>query len=330
MKKTNKKSQKKTMKKSTVIIIVVVVVVAAVLAGFGIKALVSRNGGGNIEKVDISQVQDSVQDMIESDGSASDAVLATDTEENEDASEEADLSSGENAKDVVVVVESAEGLIGFTEGLFIDNNGNGNSGGTVSGGTTTHADIPTISFPYVIESANIVVEQISPYSGYFIEDGSDESVSNIAAIVVTNNGGDLDFVGIGISQDDRNLAFSASQIPAGATVIIQEQSRASYTNGNYYSCTATTTESEGFSNATDTITVSDNGNNSFDVTNIGEETISEVKVYFKSYLPEEDVYVGGITYSATLTDIEPQTAVTVDSSHYDSQYSTIIEVVTGE
>ena len=53
-----------------------------------------------------------------------------------------------------------------------------------------------------------------------------KKVSDIAAIILKNNGDDLEFAGIGISQGNRSLGFSASQIPAGATVVIQEQKKA--------------------------------------------------------------------------------------------------------
>ena len=143
-------------------------------------------------------------------------------------------------------------------------------------------------------------------------------------------GGDLDFAGIGISQGDRSLAFSASQIPAGATVIIQEQNRAVYGTDYYYSFTATVTESSGFDIKKGTLVIEKHNDGTFDVANVSEKTIPEIKVYFKNYIPDEGVYVGGITYSVTLTDVEPQTAVTVTSSHFDAEYSQIVDVKISE
>ncbi len=188
-------------------------------------------------------------------------------------------------------------------------------------------DIPTIAFPYTISEEGLVIEQISPYNGYYIEDASDKEVSGVAAIVVTNNGGDLEFAGIGISQGERSLAFSASQIPAGATVIIQEQTGASYSSSEpYYSATATTRRAEHFEMSEELVTVEDTGNNTLSVTNISGLVLSEVKVFFKNYLSEEDIYVGGITYSVTLKDVEPDTVTEVSAGHYDSQYSRVVEV----
>ena len=189
-------------------------------------------------------------------------------------------------------------------------------------------EIPTISFPYSIEGTGIVVEQLGSYDGYFIEDGSDKEVSNIAAIVLKNNGGNLRFVGIGISQGTRSLVFSGSMIPAGATVILQEQNGAAYSSSDpYYSATATTELTDSFGMSEDLVTVKDNAKDGLTVTNISGKTLPVVKIYYKNYLPEENAYVGGITYCITLNDIEPETSTDVSASHYDSKYGKVMEVV---
>ena len=187
-------------------------------------------------------------------------------------------------------------------------------------------EIPTISFPYTIPETNLTVVQISPYSGYFLEDGSGDEIGNVATIVLKNDGGDLAFAGIGIAQGDRHLAFSGSNIPAGATVIMQEQNRAPYTEDLYYSATGTTTA--GGLAASAAISITDNGNNTFTVTNTSGELIGSVAISYKSYLPEEDVYVGGITYTVNLGEIEADSSVTVNSSHYVSGYSVILSAQT--
>lgn len=328
MKNQKKNNKKKTTKKTenrkttTIVLIAAAVVVVAVLAGFGIRALLSDKGQTEtIEQAELGPVYDGVKDMLDGDASAADAEAAGDeTEDGEPASDEADGEDGEAADD--------SGLIGYTGDLF-DNDRQGIVPSGV-GGESIEVEIPTISFPYAIAGTDLVVEQISPYSGYFIEDGSDEDVSNIAAIVLTNNGGDLDFVGIGIAQGSRSLAFSASQIPAGSSVIIQEQNRAAYADGDFYSCTATTTESSGFDLMADSVRIEDNKDDTFTIANITDETIPEVTVYFKNYLPDENVYVGGVTYHVTLTDIEPETGVVVTSSHYATGYSDIVEIVPAE
>ena len=213
----------------------------------------------------------------------------------------------------------------------------GGSSASPSGSTkTTEATpaptlpIPAITFPYKDDATGILVEQLSNYNGYYIEDGQDEPVENVAAIVVTNRGkSDLSFLGIGISQNGNSLAFSGSQIPAGATVIILEQSKKPYDGNPCYTCTANITQKE-LELHEDQIKITPKNNDTFTVTNISGEKLSDVKVQFKNFLPGDDVYVGGITYNVTIPDFEPDTEVEVTSGHYDPRYTKFVAVLIGE
>lgn len=275
------------------------------------------------------------------------AIAGSVSEEEMDNSEEeaAEASSGEET-----VSSDPESVEGKGSGFFgslgligsIFGNGKGTSGSAGSdekkssedsNGTQTDVSNPTlseISFPYTVSGTDIVVEQISPYNGYFIEDGQDQEASNVAAIVLTNKGDDADFVGVGISQGNRSLAFSASQIPAGASVIVLEQNKASYESDPYFSCTATVTRTDDFNLNEDRIKINQEDDGTFTVYNISDETIPQVKVLFKSYIPEENIYVGGITYTVTVSDLEPGMGENISTSHYDPTYSRFIEAVIEE
>lgn len=293
------------MKKKTKIIIlsVVGVVVIALIAGLVIP-MVSRKKAGDSTSKEASAVSGKDRESRNAEG------------DEDDPSDGGGYSGG----------GTGGGYNHNTSGTSNDNKPQSGTNGQTSG--TGTSSIPEIFFPYAIPGTDLVVEQVSQYNGYFIEDGSDREVSDIAAIVLKNNGSeDLEFAGIGISQGSRNLAFSASQIPAGATVIIQEQSGAAFTADPYYSATASTTATDSFEMSETLVSVKDNGDDSFTVINITDQTLSQVRVFFKNYLPDESVYVGGITYSVTLEDIEDGTAVDVYSDHYDSRYSKIVEVI---
>ncbi len=185
--------------------------------------------------------------------------------------------------------------------------------------------IPSISFPYTIEGSDVVVEKLTTYNGYYIEDGQDEPVTDVAAIVLTNKGSDLAFVGVGIAQAAGSLSFTGSRIPAGASVVILEQNKKTYDGGECYTCTATLNRQD-HDLQEERIKIEQEENGTFTVTNISEEVFPVVRVQFKSYLPSENVYVGGITYTITLTEFEPNAEVNVNSSHYDPRYTKFITV----
>ena len=224
-------------------------------------------------------------------------------------------------------------------GSPVNPSGGSSSGSSVSpSGSTKNTETDTtepfpispITFPYKDDSTGILVEQLSNYNGYYIEDGQDAPVSDVAAIVVTNRSkSDLSFIGIGISQNGNSLAFSGSQIPAGATVIILEQDKRPYDGNPCYSCTANITKEE-LNLHEDKIKINAGSGDTFTVTNISGETLSSVKIQFKNYLPDEDVYVGGITYNVTIPDFEPDTEVEITSGHYDARYTQFVAVIIEE
>lgn len=311
------------MKKKTMTIVAVAIVLFMLIGV--IAPIVSSKNNGNQAETGSSEEEtvSSAQESSRIDGAA-DLLEAGEEEEAAGEEEEAETEAAEE--------EASEG--GGSSGGFTGYRGsNTNSAKKAPSGEATKGkhygdeDLPSISFPYAIPDSQLVIQQIGSYKGYFIEDGSDKAVSGIAAIVLTNKGSDLSFAGIGIAQGKRSLGFSATQIPAGATVIIQEQSGAAYSKKDpYYSATATTTPVENFDKSEELVTVKDNGDNTISVINISGEKLSEVSVLFKNYLPDEGVYVGGITYNIKLTDLEPDTQTDVTADHYDSSYSVIVEV----
>ena len=322
MSKNNNNEKKKTLSKTTII---AGILVLALVIGLGVSAIQSKKESPAEETWEPSaQPEASMKPHMEgAQGFLEDSEKDKEKKDEKEAPDSEEPDSGESS-----------GLPGnYTSYLPGDNISLGEDTGVPQPEIDvadveydTPEPIPTISFPYEIAGTGLVVQQISPYSGYFLEDGSDSSVNNIAAIVLTNNGEALDFVGIGSAQGVNSYAFSGSQIPAHSTVIIQEQTGAELLEGDYHSCTATVTASAGFQTTSDFIQIIDNGNNTFTVANISEKTIPEVTVYFKNYLPDEDVYVGGITYHITLEDIEPDTGVEVNSGHYASGYSVIVDM----
>ena len=110
-------------------------------------------------------------------------------------------------------------------------------------------------------------------------------------------------------------------------MIVQEQNGAEYSSSDpYYSATATTRSAKKFEMSEKLVSVKDNGDNGLTVSNISDKTLSEVKIFFKNYLKDEDAYVGGITYTITMNDLKSGESMDVSASHYDSKYSKVLEV----
>ena len=76
------------------------------------------------------------------------------------------------------------------------------------------------------------------------------------------------------------------------------------------------------------VRVTDNGDNTLTVQNLTEETIPAVRVFYRYYMQEEGIFVGGIAFTVRVTRLTPGAAVTVQPSHYTSKTGRVVMVLT--
>lgn len=173
------------------------------------------------------------------------------------------------------------------------------------------------NFPYQIPGSNLVVENAASYDGLFIEDGSDESISGVTVLLLRNAGNTgIEYAEVSIERDGIPLQFIVSDLPAGGTVVVQEKNKTLYQEGNWTTCTAKVAEVPEFEMSEDRVRVEETGEQTLTITNLTDETIPSVRIFYKFYLADEDTYVGGITYTVQITNLEAGSSQSVSPSHY--------------
>lgn len=196
-------------------------------------------------------------------------------------------------------------------------------------GIVSQEGVNGISLPHAIAGSNLIIERITSYDGAFIEDGSDSDISGVTAVVLQNAGDtDVEFASIPIYRDGTELQFEVSALPAGSTIVVQEKNRVTFQEGNYSVGSATVAEVNGFEMSEDKVHVEETGDQTFTLTNLTEEEIPAVRIFYKFYMEDEDVYVGGITYVAKVTNLAADSSQTVTASHYLKGSSRIMMVRT--
>ena len=186
-----------------------------------------------------------------------------------------------------------------------------------------------VIFPYAIPNTSLTILSIASYDGIYLEDGSDSAVSGIYSIVIENTGSmDVEFARISLSCDGMPITFELSDLPSGATVVAQESRQTTYQDGVYQDCTADMAEIDVLEQSREQVLVQENEDGSLTVLNLTDRLIPCVRVFYKFYMSEEDVYVGGITYTAKLTDLEAGGSQTIIPSHYSLGYSKVVMVRT--
>ena len=144
----------------------------------------------------------------------------------------------------------------------------------------------------------LTITNVGSYTGIYMEDGSDDIVSGILMIQVTNTGEkDIEYAEIRLTYGEETAHFKLSTLPAEKTVVLLETNRMQYVPDTEY--TAAVVENvavfrQELSVCADKIhlQVLDGAIN---VKNIsGEDIDGDIIIYYKNY--SSGVYYGGITY----------------------------------
>ena len=85
-------------------------------------------------------------------------------------------------------------------------------------------------------------------------------------------------------------------------------------------------ETDEFEMSEDKVRVEETGEGSLRITNLTDEEIPCVRIFYKFYMEEEQTYVGGITYTAKVTGLSAGGSQTVTPSHYSSGNSLVMMV----
>lgn len=196
----------------------------------------------------------------------------------------------------------------------------------IENGNTVHIELPSekkeeeiveITFPYKIPNTNLMVNRISDYAGIYLEDGQDTEVQSVCAMLVTNVGNTpIEYAEVTVKGDSKELLFSISTLPAGAAVVVQEANQSAYQEFKPLSFEAECAEIKAFEMSAEQVKVEETADGSLRVTNLTDQEIPCVRVFYKLYMPEEEVYVGGITYVAKITELKANASSEVKAKHY--------------
>lgn len=186
---------------------------------------------------------------------------------------------------------------------------------------------PNLTFPYAIPDTPLVIEQINSYDGIYIEDGSDIEISGVCAIILKNTGSEcVEYARIDMTGLKNNLLFVASGLEPGASVAVLEAEKAPAVAQDYVQVNAEVAYTPEFERSEDILQVQDTEDKQLEITNKSDRDIPCVRVFYKFYMEDKEMYVGGITYTAKITNLKAGDSVKVAPSHYAVGKSKVIMV----
>lgn len=184
-----------------------------------------------------------------------------------------------------------------------------------------------LTLPYAIADQGLTLERAAPYSGPYLEDGSDEHISNVGMILVRNTTEKtVEYAQITLTYAGGSVSFYVSSLPAGKAAIVQAQDRKAIPSGALLSCSAVSAMGEGMDRMEDRVLITENDDGSLRIENLTQEDMPTLRIFYKHYMEDEDLYVGGITYTVKLDGLPAGETVIVRPSHYVAGACRILRV----
>ena len=174
---------------------------------------------------------------------------------------------------------------------------------------------------------NVTIDALGEgYSGEFVEDGSDKKVKNVLALKFTNNGTKAIQYGEYVFDLKGEVAsFKFSNLPAGQSCIALEINQHSFKNKDILSIVSrVVAQVDELPFANDQVLVVDNSDNTITIMNLTDKELPAARAFYKTFDEENNVFIGGITYTAKVENVPAGGSVTVKPSHYVSGKSVVV------
>lgn len=184
-----------------------------------------------------------------------------------------------------------------------------------------------VKFPYEIPEQGITVETIRGYDGIYVEDGNDEKVKKVAAILVTNQSKKgIEYGSIAMETGENTLEFQFSVLPAGKSCIVMEKNKTTYKKKwEVQSVKGDFAYVDDFSKLKSEIAVTTIKNNGICIANKTDTAIPQVRIFYK-YQMDSGEYIGGITYNCKVDNLEVGEKRKIYPSHFSFDGSVILMV----
>lgn len=210
---------------------------------------------------------------------------------------------------------------GGQQSEFSGSGGNGASGGNSSVVSSTvvsgSSSVATEPQPEVeIKTAQITCDKYSRFTGQYVEDGSDDLVYDVAAILVTNRSEQfLEIATFTYQIDGKNASFVVTGLPAGHSAWVMEENRITVADNSAFTYVDVAASfRDDVVASTSKVSVSADGN-MMTVTNNSAGSLEDVYVYYKVRHTDGN-YLGGITYRVDFGTLEAGASATNLAGHY--------------
>ncbi len=195
----------------------------------------------------------------------------------------------------------------------------GDAANNGSNGTT--AAEPLMDLGYHLSLMNV-----SHYAGAFVEDGSDDVVSDVMVITVRNDGDKVvQYAHITLTVGETAYEFDLTTLPVGASAYLLELSRQTEpesTEGMTADVSAYAVFETEPTLCSDVLEI-ETQDTAITITNKSDSDITgQIYVYYK--ITNGDMYLGGITYRVGTNGLKAGESTTCYAGHFSTDYSKLM------
>lgn len=232
-------------------------------------------------------------------------------------------------KTIIIIAIALVAVIAAVILIVSGKSGGANGGTNGAGDTGTVIDGGSVSIDETAQGIEVV--SLENITAAYVEDGSDEVLSDVMALTIKNASDKmLQLAEITVHSDAADYTFKATSIPAGGESRLMELNRA-VMPGNIGECSLSISQlawdEQGLGMCEDSISIVPRSNG-FVVKNLTGNTIEagHINFYYKNV--DGGVYIGGITYhAANNAAIAPGEELAVATAHFDAASSEIMFVI---
>ena len=187
----------------------------------------------------------------------------------------------------------------------------------------------SLQFPCQVPGYGLTIEKMAPYSGMYVEGGGNVNLNNVAMLQVRNNGNfPVEYTQICVDFQGEKLTFDITALPVGETLVVQEKNAKPLPENSATAATAMVVQRAKLDLSEDKVKVTDNGDNTITVENLTDEAIPTVRVFYKYYMEDQGIFVGGIAFTVRVARLGANAKITLQPAHYNSTTSRVVMVLT--
>ena len=181
-------------------------------------------------------------------------------------------------------------------------------------------------FPVLIDGTTLIAASLAMYEGDMLEDDSEEFLVDAAALELLNYGSrEVELVEVTLKFENTQMNFCGTNIPAGGRVLIIERDGASWIDGHCVDCTGWVQYAEDTPLTDTQLQIQDVDLGRIRVSNLTGHRLDDIWLFYKNYLHDDKIYLGGITYIEVIPTLAPGEQIVLSLPRYVSGYSKIIK-----